>query len=147
MGSPRPSWLVWASMTSGYPPSSAMPTLNDTRVRVDGLSKMTATARGPVSGWRISRSAFIASARSSTSRSSAGLRSSSRRKCLGMNVSQRGGEAGQGIVDVGLGKNERRGQPDDVGFDGVHQHAALTGGLLEGGGVVAVQHESPPQPG
>ena len=27
-----------------------MPTLNDTRVRVDGLSNSTATARGPASG-------------------------------------------------------------------------------------------------
>ena len=43
--------MLCASMTSGYPPSSAMPTLNETRVRVDGLSKMTATARGPLNGW------------------------------------------------------------------------------------------------
>jgi hypothetical protein len=37
-------------MTSGSPPSSAMPTVNDTRVRSDGLSNSTATARGPASG-------------------------------------------------------------------------------------------------
>ena len=58
-----------------------MPSVNDTRVRVDGLSKRTATARGPASGCRPSRSAFIPSARSSTSTSSSGVRSSSRRKC------------------------------------------------------------------
>ena len=50
-----------------------MPTLNDTRVRVDGLSNITATARGPASGRRPNRSAFSSSARSSTSTSSAGL--------------------------------------------------------------------------
>ena len=33
-----------------------MPTLNDTRVRVDGLSKITATARGPASGVNADRS-------------------------------------------------------------------------------------------
>ncbi len=45
--SPRPIWLVDASSTSGLPPSSAMPTANDTRVRVEALSKITATVCGP----------------------------------------------------------------------------------------------------
>ncbi len=48
--SPRPKCVTWASMTSGWPPSSAMPTANDTRVRSDGLSNRTATVRGPSSG-------------------------------------------------------------------------------------------------
>ena len=37
-------------MISGTPPSSAMPTANETRVRIDGLSKISATVRGPASG-------------------------------------------------------------------------------------------------
>jgi len=49
-GSPRPSWDDCASMTSGWPPSSAMPTANEIRVRVDGLSNSTATVCGPASG-------------------------------------------------------------------------------------------------
>ena len=81
IGSPRPSWDACASMTSGWPPSSAMPTANEILVRVDGLSNSTATVRGPASGRWPNRSAFIRSARSSTSACSAGLRSSSRRKC------------------------------------------------------------------
>ena len=36
------------STLSGKPPSSAMPAVNETWVRSVGLSKMTATARGPV---------------------------------------------------------------------------------------------------
>ena len=48
--SPRPKCMLRASMTTGCPPSSAMPASNDTRVRSDGFSKMTATDRGPVSG-------------------------------------------------------------------------------------------------
>ena len=47
MVSPRPKWVVWVSMIIGNPPSSAMPTVNETRVRSDGLSKSTATVRGP----------------------------------------------------------------------------------------------------
>ncbi len=35
-----------------------MPTLNETRVRVEGLSNITATARGPSSGRRENRSAL-----------------------------------------------------------------------------------------
>ncbi len=31
--SPRPKWVLCASMTSGWPPSSAMPASNETRVR------------------------------------------------------------------------------------------------------------------
>ena len=37
-------------MISGDPPRSAIPTANDTRVRVDDLSKITATVCGPASG-------------------------------------------------------------------------------------------------
>ena len=79
----RPGRSGWpgASTMIGWPPSSAMPASNDTRVRRLGLSKSTATDRGPASGRCAYRSAFIAAARSSTAACSAGLRSSSRRKC------------------------------------------------------------------
>ena len=50
MVSPRPSWLACASMITGVPPSWAMPTSNETRVRVLALSNSTATAFGPASG-------------------------------------------------------------------------------------------------
>ena len=79
--SPRPACVPCASITSGYPPSSAMPTANDTLVRSDGLSNSTATARGPASVRSASRSALSLLASASTSACSAGDRSSSRRKC------------------------------------------------------------------
>jgi hypothetical protein len=41
--SPRPIWVLPVSRTSGTPPRSAMPTENETRVRVDALSNRTAT--------------------------------------------------------------------------------------------------------
>ena len=81
--SPRPSCVLWDSMTSGLPPRSATPVANETRVRSDGLSNITATVCGPASGLRANRSAFSSAARSSTSACSAGFRSSSRRKCRG----------------------------------------------------------------
>ena len=46
-----PSWLLAVEMMSGEPPRSAMPTANDTLVRVDDLSKITATVWGPASGF------------------------------------------------------------------------------------------------
>ena len=45
-----PSWLLAVEMMSGLPPRSLMPTWKDTRVRVDDLSKITATLCGPASG-------------------------------------------------------------------------------------------------
>src|SRR6218665_430607 len=76
-----PSWLSADEMTSGTPPRSAIPTANDTRVRVDVLSKMAATVWGPASGRCANRLGFICSARSSTSACSARPRASSRKKC------------------------------------------------------------------
>ena len=57
--SPRPSCVLWDSMTSGLPPRSATPVAKETRVRSDGLSNITATVCGPASGLRANRSAFI----------------------------------------------------------------------------------------
>ncbi len=48
--SPRPSCVLPASMTTGWPPSSATPISKDSRVRVDGFSKTIATAL-PASGF------------------------------------------------------------------------------------------------
>ena len=80
--SPRPICVVAVSMTTGKPPSSAIPTVNDTRVRSDCLSNSTATARGPASGCQPNLSFFTRSASSRTAACSVGDRSSSRRKCL-----------------------------------------------------------------
>ncbi len=45
-----PIWASDPSMIIGKPPSSAMPEANDACVRRVGLSKRTATVRGPASG-------------------------------------------------------------------------------------------------
>ena len=55
-----------------------MPTANETRVRVEDLSKITATVCGPASGVSFQRSFFSATARSRISDCSAAVRSSSR---------------------------------------------------------------------
>jgi hypothetical protein len=75
-----PSWLLAVLMISGLPPRSAIPTAKDTLVRVEDLSKMTATVRGPASGLTANRSRFSSRARSRISACSAGEMSSSRRK-------------------------------------------------------------------
>ena len=67
-----PSWLFAVEMISGVPPRSAMPTANETRVRVEDLSKMTATVCGPARGFSFHRSFFSATARSRISACSAG---------------------------------------------------------------------------
>ena len=43
--SPRVSWRSSVRSTIGWPPSSAIPASNDTRVRVDGFWKISATVR------------------------------------------------------------------------------------------------------
>ena len=57
-----------------------MPISKENRVRVEFLSKMTATPRGPSSGRRLNGSLFSSAASASTSACSSGDRSSSRRK-------------------------------------------------------------------
>src|SRR5215216_7411121 len=59
-----------------------MPVSNETRVRVDGLSKMSATLF-PSSARDASRSTFSSSARSTSARSSAAVSSSPVRKWVG----------------------------------------------------------------
>ena len=43
--SPRESWSSSERSTTGWPPSSWTPTSNDSRVRVEGFSKISATLR------------------------------------------------------------------------------------------------------
>ena len=50
--SPRPIWVLAVSISRGSPPSSATPTVKETRVRRLGLSKSRATDFGPASGRR-----------------------------------------------------------------------------------------------
>ncbi len=53
-----PIWARLPSTTMGKPPSSAMPVVKETWVRSVGLSKMTATVRGPANGRSANRSAL-----------------------------------------------------------------------------------------
>ena len=66
--------------TIGWPPSSKTPASNDSRVRVDGFSKTSATDR-PSSGLASSGCAFIAAARSIRASSSSRASSVPSRKC------------------------------------------------------------------
>ena len=87
MVSSRPSWDVRPSTMTGWPPSWAMPTSNDSRVRVEFFSKMTATdlpCQRAVSG----AVGLVARPPGRARRSARpGLRSSSRRKCRRLAVS------------------------------------------------------------
>ena len=49
IGSPRPSWMSFALRNSALPPSSRMPTSNETRVRVDDFENISAHV-WPLSG-------------------------------------------------------------------------------------------------
>ena len=62
MVSPRPSWVSPRPSMIVWPPSSRMPTSNDTRVRVEGFSKIMASVLPPngLSCPPLSRAFFIA---------------------------------------------------------------------------------------
>src|SRR4051812_29592923 len=70
-------------MMIGWPPSSAIPASKDSRVRVEGFSKMTATDWGPSSGRAAYGSFFIRSASSRIAACSSAVMSSSTRKWRG----------------------------------------------------------------
>src|SRR5699024_5074884 len=146
--SPRPSWLDPASITSGLPPSSATPVAKDTRVRVEDLSNMIATVRGPSRGRRAKRSPASWSARARTSFCSAGARSSSRRKWRGISVlAVEGGSVGDGgrVGDrveqagqsggegreLGVGDDQRRGQAQRGGVGRVDDETRRQGGRCD----------------
>ena len=77
-GSPCPSWMSSGPRNIAWPPSRVIPVSKETRVRVEGFSKIipsvASLSRGSVSP------AFIAAARSSSASSSAGVTSSMSRK-------------------------------------------------------------------
>ena len=62
MVSPRPSWVSVRPSMIVWPPSSRMPTSNDTRVRVEGFSKIMASVLPPngLSCPPLARAFFIA---------------------------------------------------------------------------------------
>src|SRR3954451_3643429 len=93
------------------PPSSRMPTSNDTRVRVEGRSNTMASilpARGrSPAGTPLTRLALIAAARASTERNSGAGISDRSRKCLGMALLG-GAGLGAGCAPAGLDGMARR---------------------------------------
>ena len=52
MVSPRPSCMSLLLSTTASPPSALIATSNDTRVRVEGLSKIIASVLPASRGWR-----------------------------------------------------------------------------------------------
>ncbi len=99
-----------------------------------------------------SRSAFIRSARSSTSACSAGDRSSSRRKCRTIRPPSRcrgsAGQCGEEAGDVVGGHDQWRGQPDRVGRDVVDQVAGVAAAVATAGatGAASPMPSSSPVP-
>src|SRR5882672_6858155 len=112
MVSPRPSCMSWLVSRMVSPPSWRTATSNETRVRVEGLSKIIASTR-PASGLLAEDLAaralrprfFMARLVSIIPRSSRG----------GM-LDRRGGpvDARHGVRDLRLLDDERRQQPHDV---------------------------------
>src|SRR5262245_30075649 len=96
MVSPRPSWVSVRPSMMVWPPSSRMPTSNDTRVRVDGFSKIIASVL-PASGLSLppfARAFFMALPVSGIWRSVLASTWSRSRKCLGVPMTLLGGLAG-----------------------------------------------------
>src|SRR5579862_6026631 len=153
MVSPRPRCVLVVSISSGWPPSSATPTVNETRVRRLGLSKSSATVLGPCSGRAANRSCFMARARLSTWACSAGVRSSSRRKCLAMlplrlllgGPRQDRGQRGDELRRLRLGDDQRRREPDGVRLDRVDQEARRARRGVDGGRLGLVEYGGEPQ--
>src|SRR2546425_156148 len=87
--SPWPNWRSEACRNSAWPPSCAIPTSNDTRVRVEGLANTIPSER---SGRRRCSSPafslrFSSAASSSSASSSSRLQSAILRKCLPLRLS------------------------------------------------------------
>src|SRR5918993_5846681 len=97
MVSPRPSWVSPRPSMIVWPPSSRMPTSNDTRVRVEGFSKIMASVLppnglswAPPFGPPFSRAFFIALPRSRIWRRVFGSTWSRSRKCFGLAIASGG---------------------------------------------------------
>ena len=122
-----------------------MPISNENRVRVEFLSKMTATPRGPSSGRRLNGFVFSSAASASTSACSSGVRSSSRRKCRVMTsaaLSSTSGQRGQEVVDLALGDDQRWGQPNHIGRGGVDEEPGASGCRFDGLGRFGGEHDT-----
>ena len=132
MVSPRPSCISGPVSVIDSPPSWRMPTSNDTRVRVDGLSKIMAMVL-PASGFAAARAPpFMARLVSMIPRSSAGGTSIRSRKwrmpfaahpaapclrapcCARSTATQARSSRADGLGHLGLGDDQRRHQPHDV---------------------------------
>src|SRR5882672_8363371 len=111
MVSPRPSWVSVRPSMIVWPPSSRMPTSNDTRVRVDGFSKIMASVLPPngLSCPPLDRAFFIALPRSRIWRSVLGSTWSRSRKCLGSAMTLLGGLG----CTLGAGLERLRGRLED----------------------------------
>src|SRR5476651_1614760 len=136
MVSPRPSWVSPRPSMIVWPPSSRMPTSNDTRVRVEGFSKIMASVL-PASGlsWPpFARAFFIALPLSRIWRSVLGSTWSRSRKCFGVAMALLGGLGGferhgglaekvDAFVEGGFVGDQRREDADHVLARGRHQQA------------------------
>ena len=146
MVSPRPSCISAPVSMIVSPPSSRMATSKDTRVRVDGLSKIIASVL-PASGRsarrspRLRRALHVGRRRRECARSSSAANCVRSRKCRGLDAghSARSALAACGALDlraqarveprrtasptIGLVDDQRRQQPHDV-VAGRHGRAA-----------------------
>src|SRR3546814_179356 len=126
--SPRPSWVPEGSSTTAWPPSWVAATSKETRVRVDGFSKIIASVL-PASGLAspsLASPRFMRTAVSSMTRSSALSKPSRSRKCRGgagcsvvISGRLRDGAAGaldglHGFFHLAVLDDERRQQAHDV---------------------------------
>ena len=114
-----------------------MPISKENRVRVEFFSKMTATPRGPSSGRRLNRRRLEFGGQ----RQDLGLlgRASGRRRAGSVGASrvlprrrdggvEDGGQRGDEGLDLRVGDDQRRRQPDDVGRGGIDEEPGVAGG-------------------
>ena len=123
-----------------------MPTANETRVRVDDLSKMTATVCGPASGLSFQRS-FLSSMReiedlgllgagqvvvaqqvAGHAGTSVGSRASSRASARARRCASAAVNSCDELVDLDVADVERRDEPDRLVVRGVDDEAVLLRG-------------------
>src|SRR5258708_36220110 len=118
MGSPRPIWISLVLRKSGLPPSSWMPTSNDTRVRVLDLAKIIAHV-WPASGFSWwPRSCLNRRARAKICATSSREKSVSERKCFmtgSVFLGEHRVEDRRRAVEMFLGGDQRGQQPDGIG--------------------------------
>ena len=143
--SPRESWSSSPRRIRGVPPSSATPTSNETRVRVEGLSNSSATllpaSRSAPSP--LDRPAFNSSARSSRALRSSEVSSSPVKKSRAM-----GSRAWYAADRTYLGRGDRRHHVEPVPRPRLSARpGALHVALAPEAGDRAKRHPRPGQPG